>query len=430
MMPLHTIRQFFNDMRRQKLRTAMTTFGIFWGTCSIVLLFAFGQGIRENQIESQKGLGENIGIFWPGITAKDYKGLPRGRNINFTEDDVRMIKTKATTVDRISPEFSKWNVSLKVGRQVQIKNVVGVWPEFGEMRNLIALEGSRWLNEQDELQRRRVIFIGDRLADQLFAGGTLTGGVTSRDDSMAVETAKKAVGQQVLVNGVPFTIIGVMKPKRQDSSYNGRDSQKAYIPASTFNTMYSRRYPNNMVVQCKPEETMKRSREEITAIMGAKYRFDPTDREALSVWDVSEGLEFMNNFFGAFQMFLVGIGVATLITGGIGVSNIMNVVLEERTKEIGIKMALGARKSYVMMQFIVETLMITAIGGIFGFLFAYSIVVAFPALNLEEYIGTPKVNYLGSVMVVVLLGIVGLIAGIFPARRAANLQPVQALKLF
>jgi putative ABC transport system permease protein len=185
-----------------------------------------------------------------------------------------------------------------------------------------------------------------------------------------------------------------------------------------------------MVVQCKPEETMKRSREEITAIMGAKYRFDPTDREALSVWDVSEGLEFMNNFFGAFQMFLVGIGVATLITGGIGVSNIMNVVLEERTKEIGIKMALGARKSYVMVQFIVETLMITAIGGIFGFLFAYAIVVAFPALNLEEYIGTPKVNYLGSVMVVVLLGIVGLIAGIFPARRAANLQPVQALKLF
>ncbi len=430
MMPLHTIRQFFNDMRRQKLRTAMTTFGIFWGTCSIVLLFAFGQGIRENQIESQKGLGENIGIFWPGITAKDYKGLPRGRQINFTEEDVRMIKTKATTVDRISPEFSKWNVSLKVGRQVQIKNVVGVWPEFGEMRNLIALEGSRWLNEQDELQRRRVVFIGDRLADQLFAGGTLTGGVTSRDDSMAVETAKKAVGQQVLINGVPFTVIGVMKPKRQDSSYNGRDAQKAYIPASTFNTMYSRRYPNNMVVQCLPEETMKRSREEILAIMGAKYRFDPTDREALSVWDVSEGLEFMNNFFGAFQMFLVGIGVATLITGGIGVSNIMNVVLEERTKEIGIKMALGARKSYVMMQFIVETLMITAIGGIFGFLFAYSIVVAFPALNLEEYIGTPKVNYLGSVMVVVLLGIVGLIAGIFPARRAANLQPVQALKLF
>jgi putative ABC transport system permease protein len=430
MMPLHTIRQFFNDMRRQKLRTAMTTFGIFWGTCLIVLLFAFGQGIRENQIESQKGMGENIGIFWPGITAKDYKGLPRGREIRFTEEDARLIKTKATTVDRISPEFSKWNVSIKVGRLNQIKNIIGVWPEFGEMRNLIALEGTRWLNDQDEAQRRRVVFLGDRLADQLFAGGTLTGGVTDKDDIMAAQTAKKAVGQQVLINGVPFTVVGIMKPKRQDSSYNGRDAQKAFIPASTFNTMYSRRYPNNMVVQCKPEETMKKSREEILSILGAKYRFDPTDREALSVWDVTEGLEFMNNFFGAFQWFLVGIGIATLITGGIGVSNIMNVVLEERTKEIGIKMALGARKSYVMGQFIVETLMITAIGGIMGFLFAYLIVVIFPALNLEEYIGTPKVNILGGVMVTVLLGIVGLIAGIFPARRAANLQPVQALKLF
>lgn len=430
MMPLHTIRQFFNDMRRQKLRTAMTTFGIFWGTCSIVLLFAFGQGIRENQIESQKGMGENIGIFWPGITAKDYKGLPRGREIRFTEEDARLIKTKATTVDRISPEFSKWNVSIKVGRLNQIKNIIGVWPEFGEMRNLIALEGTRWLNDQDEAQRRRVVFLGDRLADQLFAGGTLTGGVTDKDDIMAAQTAKKAVGQQVLINGVPFTVVGIMKPKRQDSSYNGRDAQKAFIPASTFNTMYSRRYPNNMVVQCKPEETMKHSREEILSILGAKYRFDPTDREALSVWDVTEGLEFMNNFFGAFQWFLVGIGIATLITGGIGVSNIMNVVLEERTKEIGIKMALGARKSYVMGQFIVETLMITAIGGIMGFLFAYLIVIIFPALNLEEYIGTPQVNVLGGVLVTVLLGIVGLIAGIFPARRAANLQPVQALKLF
>jgi putative ABC transport system permease protein len=430
MMPLHTIRQFFNDMRRQKLRTAMTTFGIFWGTCSIVLLFAFGQGIRENQIESQKGMGENIGIFWPGITAKDYKGLPRGREIRFTEEDARLIKTKATTVDRISPEFSKWNVSIKVGRLNQIKNIIGVWPEFGEMRNLIALEGTRWLNDQDEAQRRRVVFLGDRLADQLFAGGTLTGGVTDKDDIMAAQTAKKAVGQQVLINGVPFTVVGIMKPKRQDSSYNGRDAQKAFIPASTFNTMYSRRYPNNMVVQCKPEETMKKSRAEILSILGAKYRFDPTDREALSVWDVTEGLEFMNNFFGAFQWFLVGIGIATLITGGIGVSNIMNVVLEERTKEIGIKMALGARKSYVMGQFIVETLMITAIGGVMGFLFAYLIVVIFPALNFEEYIGTPKVNILGGVLVTVLLGIVGLIAGIFPARRAANLQPVQALKLF
>jgi putative ABC transport system permease protein len=435
MLPLHSVKQFFTDMRRQKLRTAMTTFGIFWGTCSIVLLFAFGQGLRESQVESQKGLGENIGIYWPGITSKDYKGLPRGRDIRFTEDDIQMIKSKAQTIERISPEFSKWNVSLKVGRSNMVQNVIGVWPEFGEMRNLIPIAGSRFVNEQDNNLRRRIIFLGDRLADQLFNNSELVNDQSMITGSPAYEAAvqkvaDKAIGQQVLVNGVPFTVVGVMKPKKQDSSYNGRDAQKAYIPASTFNTMYSRRYPNNFVVQAKATETMKKTREEILSIMGAKYRFDPTDREALSVWDVSEGIEFMNNFFGAFQMFLVGIGVATLITGGIGVSNIMNVVLEERTKEIGIKMALGARKSFILIQFIVETMMITGIGGVCGFLFAFAIVSIFPALHLEEYIGTPRVDIVGGILVTILLGVIGLIAGIFPARRAANLQPVQALKLF
>lgn len=411
MMPIQTIKQFFNDMRRQKLRTALTTFGIFWGTCSIVLLFAFGEGLRQQQIKSQKGLGENIGIFWPGVTSKEFKGMPKGRNIIMTEEDVELIKSRSTCISLISPEFSKWNVSLKYGKNNTVRNVIGVWPDFGTMRNLIADTGSRWINNNDIADKRRVLFIGDLLAKDLFG------------DSIAV-------GKEVLLNGTPFVVIGVMKPKKQDSSYNGRDARKAYIPSSTFNTMFSRRYPNNVVVQCKPEETMDKCRKEMQEIMGAKYRFDPTDREVFGVWDTTEGMAFVKTFFRAFQLFLVGIGIATLITGGIGVSNIMNVVLEERTKEIGIKMALGARKEYVMMQFIIETLMITAVGGLCGFLFAAAIVSVFPMLQLEEYIGTPQVNLTVGFGVVALLGIVGLIAGIFPARRAANLQPVQALKLF
>lgn len=408
----------------------MTTFGIFWGTCSIVLLFAFGHGIKARQIESQKGLGENIAIFWPGITSKDYKGLPRGREISFTEDDVKLIKTKATTIERISPEYSKWNVNIRIGKNSMLTNVVGIWPEFGDMRNLIAMEGSRFVNDRDMEEKRRICFIGDRLADKLFGAGQLTGGVTDRDFVVAAENAAKAVGQQILLNDVPFTIVGVMKPKRQDSSYNGRDAQKAFIPASTFNSMYSRRYLNDFVVQAKQTASMEQSRKEILQVMGARYRFDPTDREALAVWDTTEGIAFMKSFFTAFQWFLVGIGIATLITGGIGVSNIMYVVLEERTKEIGIKMALGARKSYILVQFIIETLMITSIGGLCGFLFAWGIVKAIPLIGLEEFIGTPRVDIVGALLVVCLLGVIGLMAGVFPARRAANLQPVQALKLF
>ena len=365
MIPLVTIKQFFNDMRRQKLRTAMTMFGIFWGTCSIVLLFAFGNGITQQQLKQQKGMGENIAIFWPGITGKEYKGLPKGRRIIPTEDDVLLIKSKAKSLERISAEYSRWNVNLRVGKNSTIRNVVGIWPEFGEMRNVIPAEGSRFINDRDQEEKRRVIFLGDLLATDLYGEAN-------------------PVGQEVLVNGTPFVVVGVMKLKQQNSSYSGRDNRKAFIPASTFKTMYSQRYLSDFVAQCKPGASMETGKKEIYEILGEKYRFDPDDRDALAVWDTTRGFAFLRTFFLAFRMFLIGIGIATLITGGIGVSNIMNVVLEERTKEIGIKMALGARKSFVLWQFIFETLLITGFGGLFGFAFAWIIVSVFPMLKLDD----------------------------------------------
>ena len=175
---------------------------------------------------------------------------------------------------------------------------------------------------------------------------------------------------------------------------------------------------------------MKKAKNEIYRYMAAKYNFNPDDTEALSIWDTTEVLKFFNTFFLAFRMFLVGVGCLTLITGGIGVTNIMNVVLEERTKEIGIKMALGAKKATIMLQFILETVVLTGIGGLIGFLIALIIVKLYPMLNLTEHIGTPTMHTTEVVAAVSILGIIGLLAGFFPARRAANLEPVKALKLF
>ncbi|MCK4301684.1 MAG: ABC transporter permease [candidate division Zixibacteria bacterium] len=411
MVSLLSFKQFFNDMRRQKMRTLLTTFGIFWGTCAIVLLFAFGKGLTEAQMKSQKGLGENIAIFWPGMTSREFRGLPKGRRIRFTEDDIALIKAKAVTVERISPEYSRWSVTFKRGRKIFSKQMIGVWPEFGAMRNIIPGVGSRFINDMDMAERRRVIFIGNLLKDDLFG-------------------EEEAVGETILIDGVPFTVIGVLKPKKQDSSYSGRDSRKGFIPSTTFKAMYSNRHLNDFVVQCKPELTMTMTTSEIYEILGRKYKFDPGDDEALSVWDVSEGYAFLKTFFMAFQAFLVGIGVATLITGGIGVSNIMNVVLEERTKEIGIKIALGAKKRMILAQFVLETLLITAVGGILGFLFAYALISVFPLFQLQDYVGVPQIDMVAGITTITILGIVGLVSGFFPARRASNLQPVQALKLF
>ena len=220
-----------------------------------------------------------------------------------------------------------------------------------------------------------------------------------------------------------------MKRNNQDSSYNGRDTYRTFIPASTFKTMFGREYINNIVFQADKPENMSRVISGVYETMGRKHRFDSADKQALAMWDTSEMEMFFNAFFMGFRVFLGIIGAFTLIVGGIGISNIMNIVVEERTKEVGIKMALGAKKRFVRTQFICETLLLTALGGFIGFAFSYTVVNIFPYLQLEEYVGTPMISTSVGVAATAILGIIGLIAGYFPARRASNLNPVEALRL-
>jgi len=410
MLPLLSIKQFFRDMRHQKMRTLMTMFGILWGTVAIILLMGFGTGLHNTQVKRMKGLGENIAMVWGGITSKTWKGLPRGRRIWFTEDDISRMKATLPGIERISPEYVRWRTRFKSKRHNMMARVAGVWPEFAEMRNLIPLAGGRFINPLDVIEKRRVIFLGHELSESLFG---------TRD----------AVGKTLMVNGIPFTVIGILKPKEQNSSYSGRDYRQSWIPASTFKTMWSYRYPEMFIVQSPTPAAMRAIKKDIYSFMATKYNFDPDDSEALSIWDTTEGLKFIATFFIAFRAFLVGIGCLTLITGGIGVTNIMNVVLEERTKEIGIKMAVGAKKGTIMGQFMFETALLTAIGGILGYALAMLIIYVFPE-SLTEDLGQPTVNTYGVLLAVGFLGLVALISGYFPARRAANLEPVKALKLF
>ncbi|PKK82789.1 MAG: ABC transporter permease [candidate division Zixibacteria bacterium HGW-Zixibacteria-1] len=410
MLPLLSIKQFFRDMRNQKLRTFMTMFGILWGTAAVILLMGFGTGMYKAQMKRFKGLGENISIIWPGLTSKPWKGLPRGRRVMFTEDDVARIKAAVPSILRISPEYARGSIPMKTGKNNLVARVAGVWPEFCDMRSLIPQEGGRFINALDMVEKKRVVFLGNRLAERLFGQGD-------------------HVGKIFMINNVPFTVIGIMKEKDQNSSYSGRDYNHAWIPASTYRTMWSNRYPQNMIVQAPRPDMMGRVKQEIKNVLGSKYNFDPKDTEALMIWDTTEGFKFFATFFLAFRAFLVGIGCMTLVTGGIGVSNIMNVVLEERTKEIGIKMAMGAKKRVIMSQFMFETILLTAIGGTLGFLMAFGLMKALPP-SLTEDIGEPTITFSGALMAVGIVGLIALVSGFFPARRAANLEPVKALKLF
>jgi putative ABC transport system permease protein len=278
------------------------------------------------------------------------------------------------------------------------------------MRNLLPQPGGRFLNPLDLAEQRRVAFIGDKLAEDIF-GQT------------------PAVGKVVLLGGSPFLIIGVMEKKVQNSSYSGRDNGKAFIPGSTYRAITGEKWVENMVYQPAIAGESKEVTASIRKVLGSRLRFDAKDKEALGVWDTVDQFAFFDVFFLSFRLFLGIIGSFTLVVGGIGVSNIMNVVVEERTREIGIKMALGARSRWILRQLLFETLLVTGLGGAIGFAFSLGVCAVFPKLGFTQFVGDPTVSPGIALMTAAILGATGLVAGYFPARDAARLDPVVAMKL-
>ncbi|HPC82953.1 MAG TPA: ABC transporter permease [Thermoanaerobaculaceae bacterium] len=403
------LHQLLRDLKTQKLRAALTLFGIVWGTAAVTLLGAFGEGLEKHLVKSIRGLGENIVIAWPARTSKPWEGLPRNRRVVVKEREIEAIRREVPEIAAISGEYSAGDKKFRVGHRVLVPGLTGASPVFAAMRNLIPQEGGRYVNALDLDERRRVVFLGDELADDLF--GT-----------------QDVVGKYVHINGVPFLVVGVMQNKEQDSSYQGRDKDRASIPATTFRAMYGQEAFGNFVFQVHDAAAVESAKEKVIATLARLHRFDPADKEAVRMWDVTENEKFMRSIMLGFRLFLGSMGVLTLVVGGIGVSNIMNVVVEERTREIGIKMALGARQRAITAQFLFETLVLTLLGGAIGFLISWGICSAFPA-SLDEYVGTPAISLQVAAVTTGILGLVGFVAGYFPARSAARLNPVEALRL-
>jgi putative ABC transport system permease protein len=278
------------------------------------------------------------------------------------------------------------------------------------MRNLIPASGGRYVNDLDLDRRRRVVFLGDKLKQDLFGEA-------------------EAVGRTVMIDNVPFLVVGVLQKKAQDSSYSGRDQDKAFIPETTHRGLYGSRYVDNFIFQASHPSLVPAVKRRVYEVLGRRLKFDPEDKEAVGMWDTTEGQKFLSVFFLTFRAFLGVIGSFTLMVGGLGVSNIMYVVVEERTREIGIKLAVGAKPRFIQVQFLLETLTLTALGGLLGFLFTLAVLTAFPLLGLDEYVGTPVASPLVVLTTAGLLGLIGFVAGYFPARRASLLDPVVALKM-
>ncbi|MDQ2871064.1 MAG: ABC transporter permease, partial [Acidobacteriota bacterium] len=322
---------------------------------------------------------------------------------------IEAVRRQTPGIVAISSEYNE-TLKLHYGMKTVAVDVSGVDSSFGAMRNLIPQAGGRFINPIDVRENRRALFLGDKIAKDIFG-------------------KSPAVGKTVIFGGSPFLIVGVLQEKVQNSSYNSRDEGRAYMPGTTFRALTGAKYVNNFIYQPASPAESEGVTAAVRASLARALRFDPKDKEALSVWDTAEEFKFLDVFFLSFRLFLGIVGCFTLIVGGIGVSNIMNVVVEERTKEIGIKMALGARQRWIMRQFLLETILITALGGAIGFAISFAICFAVPKLGATEFVGDPEISLSVAALTALVLGATGLLAGYFPAKEASRLDPVVAMKL-
>ncbi|MDB4950784.1 MAG: hypothetical protein JWM27_3433 [Gemmatimonadetes bacterium] len=400
---------FLHTLRTQRLRTSLTVLGITWGTAAVVVLLAFGVGLAAQMKKNARGIGDGLVIVFPGTTTKAYRGFPEGRRIQFTAADVAALRREVPEMDVVTPEYERRGVPVRRGANAGEPLVTGVEPVYEDLRNVIPETGGRFIDVPDGAAKRRVAVLGDELKTLLFADGN-------------------ALGREVLVGGTPFTVIGVMQKKQQNSSYAERDQNRIFVPASTFQSLWGDTHVRPILYRARGAAQADQVKTAVYEVLGRRYRFDPTDKDALNVWDTNEELKFMSYLFLGFNIFLGIVGSFTLIVGGIGVANIMYVVVRERTREIGIRRALGARRKTILTQILLETFAIVAVGAVLGILVSNLLVWLASLAPIQDQVGTPTISPLVMGTTLALLALIAFLAGLFPARRAANLDPVECLR--
>ncbi len=407
------VRQLWSDLSAQRLRTILTVLGITWGTVAVVILLAFSVGLERQTIKRFHGLGDRIVVLFGGRTVLAHAGFREGRTIRLREADAEILARQIPDITMISPEYSTREAPVRRGRNGLNPNITGIHPVYGEMRNIIPLPGGRFINEPDQEERRRVVFLGNEVASVLFGD-------------------VDPVGEQVRIGDSPFTVIGVLQPKIQNSSYNSRDQDRVFIPASTHAALFGSRFVSNLVYRTADASRTEAVEARVYEVLGRKYRFNPRDEDALELWDTAEWERMFGFLFLGFKLFFAIVGSFTLSVGAIGVANIMYIVVHERTREIGIKRSVGATRRSILWQFLAESALIVAVGAALGVLISAGIVKAMSLLpmqeSMQEIVGTPVISLQVALVTMALLAFVAMLAGLLPARRAAALDPVECLR--
>ncbi len=406
------IGQTLRTLWAHKLRSFLTMFGIAWGVGSLLLLVGLGEGFRSGQKRELDSIGENIMFFFGGRVPAVPGSMSSAKYYRITYDDYLAIREQATAIRYSSPVLNRGDIRAVSDFNRTNGQVVGVLPEYNKVR-LIPMETGRWLSEQDNEERRRVTVIGDEMRKNIFNG-------------------QPAVGSTVLLNGVSFKVIGVLQ-KIGREGFNGTNI-RFFVPINTMRDLFRLKGERNQdavsFINYTPRtrELHDAARIQLHQIIARRKNFDWQDEDAFDEWDTVKNADTVGKIFDAMDWFLGGVGIVTMMLGAIGVINIMLVSVTERTKEIGLRKALGATNGNILTQFFLEGAFLTLLSGGLGLAFVTGLVSLLAMLPQPEGFDTPRIVPASAALAISMLGLAGIVAGLYPARKAAMLTPVEALR--
>ncbi len=413
-----TLRDLFTDVLRtlwsHKLRAFLTMFGIAWGIVSIVLMVAAGEGLRKGQEEQSKTLGKDVMIVFHGRTSLQAGGTHAGRLIHWEDEDVPVVQAEGIDCEYAIPELEQNTVLAHSNFNNASFTVTGSYPAFSSIRSLSVGLG-RFYDWDDMHDARRVAFLGSDAAKQLFPG-------------------RNPVGENVYLNDFPFVVIGVMETKKQDSSYDGWDVNKVFIPFSAMRRDFPDKPPgtpttfDQLLVTPKSVEQHEACKHEVRVALARMHRYDPNDKEACPIWDTVQEAKAFRQMTDGMKYFLGAVGIVTLLLGGIGVMNVMLVAVRERTREIGVRKALGAPAGTILKQFFIEALIIALLSGAIGLGVAFGFCALVNLLPMPDFFAGLIPDLTSGLVAAGLLGAIAVAAALYPARRAASIDPIEALR--